>query len=162
MRDPDNEGQMSEESETTELVVKLQGPYQFTVRTFFAAAVWLALLLAAVKTLKEGALATAVALLAWIAFGELYRRFRAIGPLVALAGGPMLLLAVWCVVLFATQSPWDGNEVLPPVRWFQIYALGWGIALSLIVAIQQRVGPCPTAWCGWVIAVPSRRSASWT
>ncbi len=131
---------MSDDNETTELVVKLQGPYQFTVRTFFAAAVWLALLLGAVKTLEEGALATAVAVLAWIAFGELYRRFRAIGPLVALGGGPILLLAIWCLVLFATQSPWDGNRVLPPVRWFQIYALGWGIVLSVVVAFQQRVG----------------------
>jgi hypothetical protein len=102
--------------------------------------VWLSLLFAAIKTLEGSLLATAVVFLAWIAFGELYRRFRAVGPLVALGGGPVLLLTIWGVVLLGTGAPWEGNDVLPPVRWFQIYALGWGIALSLVVALQQLVG----------------------
>jgi hypothetical protein len=126
-------------SETAGPAARLRKPYQFTVRTFFAAAVWLSLLLAAVKTLQNGAMATAVAFLAWIAFGALYRRFRAVGPLVALGGGPVLLLMVWGVVLTLTGARSHGVEVLPPVSWFLIYAFAWAVALSLAVVIERGV-----------------------
>lgn len=140
---------MSDDSETTEPVVNLEGPYQFTVRTFFAAAVWLALFLAAVTTLEETALGTAVALLAWIAFGELYRRFRAVGPLAGLIGGPVFLLAVWIVILIAKPLLPHARYLLPDLSAFPVYAFSWGIALSVWVAlvafIERRLLPRPRA-----------------
>jgi hypothetical protein len=129
---------MSNDPETAEPVARPYKPYQFTVRTFFAAAIWLSLLFAAIKTLDEVPLATAVLALVWIAFVELYRRFRATRAMVALCGGPVLLLVIWWVVLMEVESPWK-KGVLPPASWFFSYAFGWGIALSVVVVIERGI-----------------------
>lgn len=132
---------MSNGTQPSDSIAEPQKPYkphQFTVRTFFAAAVWLSLLLTAINTLEdEGALGTAVALLAWIAFAELYRRFRATRAMVALCGGPIVLLVIWSAVLMAIGS--HGGRVLPPVPWFPAFALAWGMVLSVVVAIERAV-----------------------
>jgi hypothetical protein len=131
---------MTNERETADPSAKPFKPYQFTVRTFFAAAIWLSLLLAAINTLERGwLLGTVVLLLAWIAFAELYRRFRATRPMVALCGGPVVLLVIYCIVLIAAPSSRGRYQMLPPVAWFFFYALAWGIALSVVVVIERGV-----------------------
>jgi len=142
---------MPNDPDAVEHIARPHNPFQFTVRTFFGAALWISLLMTAVKTFKnEELLATAVLLLVWIAFAELYRRFRAIGPLAALAGGPIFLLMVWCIVCVATVSSPNRDELLPPVSGFFAYALVWGIVLSLVVVIERAINR-------WIIRRGQRR-----
>ncbi|MFH1268700.1 MAG: hypothetical protein ABIK89_23495 [Planctomycetota bacterium] len=141
---------MPNDPDAVEHVGRPHNPFQFTVRTFFGAALWVSLLLSAVKTLKDEVLATAVLLLVWIAFAELYHRFGAIGPLAALAGGPIFLLMVWGIVYVATVFSPNRDELLPPVSGFFAYALVWGIVLSLVVVIERAIDR-------WIIRRGQRR-----
>ena len=139
---------MTNDARHTDPAGKSRSPYQFTIRTFFAAAVWISLLFAAIEMLEDWLEGTAILLLAWIAFGELYRRFRAAGPLLALGGGPLLLLVIWCIWLIPSQYAVDGSEPLPPSTGFAVYALLWGIVLSLLVAVGRKIESWLTSWAG--------------
>jgi len=130
---------MTNDARHADPAAKSRSPYQFTIRTFLAAAVWISLLFAAIDMLEDWLKGTAILLLAWIAFGELYRRFRAAGPLLALGGGPLLLLVLWCLWLVPSQYAVDRYQRLPPLAGFAVFALLWGIVLSVVVAVGRKI-----------------------
>jgi len=128
-------------------------PIQFTVRTFFAAAVLISLFAAAASLPNEESRICGLTFLAWLTAAGFFRIIGARLPLITLVLAPLVLAAGWMLSLPSmpvhgrARSEIEGWMVLPG-------ASVWGIALSIVVIVAMRL-----AWLGRRIGIGSFRGA---
>ncbi len=122
-------------------------PIQFTVRTFFAAAVLISLFAAAAKLPTEESRICGLTFLAWLTAVGFVRIIGARLPLIALLAAPMVLAAGWMLSLPSMptggRSEIEGWMVLPG-------ASVWGIAISIVVTLAAGL-----AWLGKRLGIGS-------
>lgn len=109
---------------------------QFTVRTFFVAAVLVSLFAAAASEPAREVRIFALTLLAWVTFAGLYWTLRWTGPLVALPVGTLLLGLLWGIqLLFGVPE-----DIRHTGIWGSIsVAFAWGILFSLLVGLSRMI-----------------------
>jgi hypothetical protein len=114
-------------------------PFQFTVRTFFAAASLISLLFAAIQNLEGWPRANAVLLLVWLAVAGVYFLLQAPRPLLGLCLAPVTLTALWCMLLGVVLVDLAHQRQVFFARSLMACAFGWGVVLSIAVGFASSV-----------------------
>ncbi len=116
-------------------------PIQFTVRTFFVAAVFVALFFSALRIPWEGLAAAASGLVACVALAGLFGLLRSFVPLatmfVAALFCTLCFLAVMVVSAMAETRHWLGDNGLELVAVSVPAGLWYGVGMSALVAIVR-------------------------
>ena len=126
-------------------------PIQFTVRSFFAAAVLVSLFAAAAELPAWKPRICVLAFLAWLTAAGFFRTIRARSPLVALALAPLVLVAGW---ILSIPLPHMSGRTRSEIELWMILpgALFWGIEISIAVMLATGL-----AWLGRRLGIRSGR-----
>jgi hypothetical protein len=130
------------DNRATEPAAPPRRPVQFTVRTFFAAAVLVSLFAATAKLPAEKPRICVLAFLAWLTAAGFYRTIGARRPLVTLALAPLVLVAGW---ILSIPLPPMSSQIRSEMELWMILpgAFVWGIELSIVVMLATGL-----AWLG--------------
>jgi hypothetical protein len=110
---------------------------QFTMRTFFVAAVLVSLFATAAALPGPEAKVVAIAFLVWLTFAGIYWTFRGIGPLVALPVGTVVAGIVMGLTLPVVLEVGRAPGMHRSDVWMAIpAAFGWGVLFSIFVTVS--------------------------
>ncbi len=128
---------------------------QFTIRTFFAAAVLVSCFGVAAHLPGEAAKAIGLTFLASLTFAGLYWTFRGTGPLVALPVGTAVALIVQGLAF-----PFIDGMHLKDIWLVVVTSFVWGIAFSVVVVLSRLLWHLTRWLAGWLKRRPDEELPS--